>query len=101
MNDTIQPFRIAVDDADLDDLGDRVTRTRWPDESPADGRERGIRSSELRELADAWGDEYDWRGHEERLNRIPQFVTEIDGQRIHFFHARAAQGDAPALLLTH
>jgi len=100
MND-IQPFRIAVGDADLDDLRDRVTRTRWADESPADGRERGIRSSELRELAEAWRGEYDWRGHEERLNRIPQFVTEIDGQRIHFFHARAARDDAPALLLTH
>jgi pimeloyl-ACP methyl ester carboxylesterase len=101
MNDIIQPFRIAIDDADLEDLRDRVSRTRWPDESPADGRERGIRSSELRELADAWGDEYDWRAHEDRLNRIPQFMTEIDGQRIHFFHARAAQDDAPALLLTH
>ena len=100
MND-IQPFRIAIDDADLEDLRDRLARTRWSDESPADGRERGIRSSELRELVEAWAGDYDWRGHEERLNRIPQFVTEIDGQRIHFLHARCARDDAPALLLTH
>ncbi len=100
MND-IQPFRIAVEDADLDDLRDRLTRTRWSDESPSNGRERGIRSSEARELVDAWANEYDWRGHEERLNRIPQFVTEVDGQTIHFFHARSPREDASALLLTH
>ncbi|GAA1987298.1 epoxide hydrolase family protein [Microbacterium pumilum] len=100
MND-IQPFSIAVEDADLDDLRDRLARTRWSDESPADGRERGIRAAELRELADAWRSDYDWRAHEERLNRIPQFVTEIDGQRVHFLHARCDREDAPALLLTH
>ena len=100
MND-IQPFRIAIEDTDLDDLRDRLVRTRWSDESPADGRERGIRLAELRELAGSWGGDYDWREHEERVNRIPQFVTEIDGQRIHFLHARSSREDAPALLLTH
>ena len=49
MND-IQPFRIAIEDADLDDLRYRLSHTRWSDESPADGRERGIRLSEVREL---------------------------------------------------
>jgi pimeloyl-ACP methyl ester carboxylesterase len=99
--DEIQPFMIAIDDADLDDLRRRLDAARWPDESPADGRERGIRVSELRALAGRWRDGFDWRTVEARLNRIPQSVTEIDGQRIHFFHARAAHEDAPALLITH
>ncbi|MFH8253224.1 epoxide hydrolase family protein [Microbacterium sp. B2969] len=99
--DDIQPFRIEIDDAELDDLRNRIERTRWADESPAPGRERGIRSSELRALADHWGAGYDWRAHEARLNGIPQFTTDIDGQRIHFFHARSSRPDAAALLVTH
>ncbi len=100
MND-IQPFRIAIEDSELDDLRSRIERTRWANESPAPGRERGIRSSELRALADHWTGSYDWRAHEDRLNGIPQFTTEIDGQRIHFFHARSSHPDATALLVTH
>lgn len=99
--DEIHPFTIAVDDAELDDLRRRLDGVRWPDESPAGGRERGIRLSEVRALVEHWRSEFDWRAHEARLNRIPQFVTEIDGQRIHFFHARSEQEEAPVLLLTH
>ena len=62
MND-IQPFRIAIEEADLDDLRDRLARTRWSDESPADGRERGIRASEAARARGRTGrSEYDWRG---------------------------------------
>src|SRR6478735_2083312 len=100
MND-IQPFRIAIEDSELDDLRSRIERTRWADESPVPGRERGIRASELRTLADDWVGSYDWRAQEAVLNGIPQFTTQIDGQRIHFFHARSSHPDATALLVTH
>ncbi|MBW9122166.1 epoxide hydrolase [Microbacterium trichothecenolyticum] len=99
--DAITPYRIAISDEVLDDLRRRLDTTRWSDESPAEGRERGIRAGELRALADRWREGFDWRAVEARLNRIPQSITEIDGQRIHFFHARAQEEDAPVLLLTH
>lgn len=99
--DEITPYTIAIGDEELEDLRGRLDAVRWPDESPAEGRERGIRASELRVLVDRWREAFDWRAVEAQLNRIPQSITEIDGQRIHFFHARAEQDDAPALLLTH
>jgi pimeloyl-ACP methyl ester carboxylesterase len=97
----ITPFRIDVPQADLDDLRDRLARTRWPRELPGVGWERGTPVGYLRELAEYWRDEFDWRAQEARLNKFPQFTTEIDGQEIHFLHVRSPEPDALPLLISH
>jgi epoxide hydrolase len=97
----IKPFRIAVDQAQLDDLSDRLTRTRWAEGIEDAGWERGVPTGYLRELADYWATEYDWRAQEERLNGHPHFTTEIDGQNLHFVHVRSAHPEATPLLLLH
>jgi hypothetical protein len=76
----IRPFRIDVPQRDVDDLKDRLTRTRWPDEPPYAGWDRGVPFGYLKDLADHWATQYDWREHEATLNRFPQFTTTIDGQ---------------------
>jgi len=97
----IRPFRIAVPEADLTDLRDRLARTRWPDEIPGVGWDRGVPLTYLRELVEYWSTGYDWREQEARLNAFPQFTTTIDGQDIHFLHVRSPEPDAMALVLTH
>jgi epoxide hydrolase len=97
----IRPFRINIPQADLNDLNDRLARTRWPDELPGAGWSRGVPLSYLQELTAAWRDDYDWRRWEAELNRLPQFTTTIDGQRIHFLHVRSPEPDALPLLITH
>jgi pimeloyl-ACP methyl ester carboxylesterase len=97
MND-IRPYRIDVPQADLDDLTDRLTRTRWPDEWPS--KDYGIPYARVRALADRWR-AFDWRAHEGSLNQYPQFRTEIDGHDVHFLHVRSADPDALPLVLTH
>jgi len=101
MSPEIRAFRIEIAPADLDDLNDRLDRARWPRELPGDGWSRGVPAAYLRELARHWRHEYDWRAHEARLNEFPQFMTEIDGQEIHFLHVRSAEPDALPLVLTH
>ena len=98
---TIQPFTIAIPQADLDDLRARLARTRWPDELPGLGWSRGVPLSYLKELTAYWRDLYDWREHEARLNQFPQFTTEIDGQTIHFLHVRSPEPGALPLVLIH
>ncbi|MDF5758880.1 epoxide hydrolase family protein [Spongiactinospora sp. TRM90649] len=97
----MNPFRIDVPQADLDDLRERLARTRWPDELPGTGWSYGVPSGYARELADYWRTAYDWRAHEAALNEFPQFTTEIDGQNIHFLHVRSPEPDALPLILTH
>ncbi|MEU8607252.1 epoxide hydrolase [Actinoplanes sp. NPDC048791] len=97
----IEPFRIAIPDADLDELHRRLTAARWPAELPGTGWTRGIPPGHLRELADHWRTGFDWRAQEARLNAFPQFTTEIDGQRIHFLHVRSDRAGATPLLITH
>jgi pimeloyl-ACP methyl ester carboxylesterase len=97
----IQPFRIDIPQADLDDLHDRLARTRWPHEISGVGWERGIPLDYLRKLATYWSDGFDWRAQEARLNELPQFTTDIDGQRIHFLHVRSPEPDARPLVLNH
>ena len=97
----IRPFRIEIADADLDDLRERLARTRWPGELPGTGWDYGIPLEYVRELADYWRTGYDWRAHERQLNEFPQFITTIDGQRIHFLHVRSPEPDALPLGITH
>jgi epoxide hydrolase len=85
----IQPFRIDIPQADLDDLADRLARTRWPDGLPGVGWARGVPLGYLQELAAHWADGFDWRKQEAKLNELPQFVTRIDGQPIYFLHVRS------------
>jgi len=98
---TIRPFRIDISQADLDDLRDRMHRTRWPDELPGLGWTRGVPFGYLKELAAYWADGYDWRKQEARLNEFPQFTTTIDAANIHFLHVRSPEPDALPLILTH
>jgi epoxide hydrolase len=113
MTDTaIRPFRIQVPQADLDDLADRLARTRWANELPLDasgpqhgpvppGWQYGVPVGYVRDLVNHWQHHYDWRAWEARLNAYPQFTTTIDGQTVHFVHVRSPQPDATPLVLTH
>ncbi|MYS18469.1 epoxide hydrolase family protein [Streptomyces sp. SID4982] len=97
----VRPFRIAVPESELADLRDRLDRTRWPDELPGAGWDRGVPRDYLRELAHYWRHEYDWRAAEARLNEWPQFMTTIDGANVHFAHIRSPEPDATPLIITH
>ncbi|HEY7012552.1 MAG TPA: epoxide hydrolase [Streptosporangiaceae bacterium] len=97
----IRPYRINVPRADIDDLRQRLARTRWASDLPGTGWERGVPTGYLRELAAYWAGRYDWRAHEAALNAYPQFITTIDGADVHFLHVRSGQPDATPLLLLH
>jgi epoxide hydrolase len=96
----IRPFRIDVPQIEVDDLKERLARTRWPD-LPDVGWGRGVPLGYLKELVEYWRTEYDWRAHEAALNALPQFTTIIDGQDIHFLHVRSPEPDALPLVVTH
>ena len=98
---SISPFRIDIAQADLDDLADRLRRTRFAAPLPGDDWDTGVPVAYLRELVDYWRDGYDWRAQEAIMNGYPQFATEIDGQNIHFLHVRSTEPDPLPLLLTH
>ncbi|MGW6377241.1 epoxide hydrolase family protein [Rhodococcus sp. NPDC055112] len=100
MND-IRPFAIDVPQAQLDDLHERLGRTLWPNELPGVADSYGVPNDRVRALAARWLDGFDWRALEARINSYPQFVTEIDGEDIHFLHIRSSRPDATPLVLTH
>jgi pimeloyl-ACP methyl ester carboxylesterase len=97
----IRPFRIDVSDADLEDLKDRLARTRWPDQPSGEGWSYGTPLEYVREMAEYWQTSYDWRKEEARLNEFPQFTTTIDGTNVHFLHIRSPELNAMPLILTH
>jgi pimeloyl-ACP methyl ester carboxylesterase len=101
MSESIDQFHIELEDSLLEDLRHRLERTRFPDQMDGTGWEYGIPIDYLRELVEYWRDTFDWRAQEARLNAFNQFRTAIDGQSIHFIHARSAHAEAVPLLLTH
>jgi pimeloyl-ACP methyl ester carboxylesterase len=102
----VRDFRIETPQADLDDLRERLLRTRWPDPSTVEGWTQGVPLDYVQDLCAYWADGYDWRRVEARLNAYPQFVTGLDGGGddsvdVHFLHVRSPHEDALPLILTH
>jgi len=98
---TVKSFTIAIPQANLDDLRERLARTRWPDELPGVGWNYGVPLDYVKQLVAYWQTGYDWRAWEAKLNAYLQFTTEIDGQNIHFLHVRSPEPNAFPLILTH
>ncbi|MFD0679002.1 MULTISPECIES: epoxide hydrolase family protein [unclassified Paenibacillus] len=94
-DEEIRPFSIEIPQGELDDLRDRLARTRWPDELAEEGWNYGVPLDYLRKLADYW------RKHKAWLNGFPQYTLTIDGANIHFLHVRSPERDALPLILTH
>ena len=102
----MRDFRIETPQADLDDLRERLLRTRWPDPSTVEGWTQGVPLDYVQDLCAYWANGYDWRRVEAQLNAYPQFVTGLDGGGddsvdVHFLHVRSPHEDALPLILTH
>jgi pimeloyl-ACP methyl ester carboxylesterase len=98
---SIRPFRIHVPESQLIDLRRRIAATRWPDKETVVNDSQGIQLAQLESLLRYWGDGYDWRRLEAKLNALPEFVTTIDGVDIQFIHVRSREPHAMPLILTH
>jgi len=97
----IRPMKVHVTGDVLDDLRYRLAHTRWPDQIPGSGWGNGTDSAYLRELCEYWRTRFDWRAQEERFNAYEHRLTEIDGQTVHFIHARSPEPGALPLVITH
>ncbi|MDO7895907.1 epoxide hydrolase family protein [Pseudomonas citrulli] len=97
----IEPFSIDFPDSALDDLRYRLRNTRLAEPLPDQGWREGMDMDVLRGLIEHWSTAFDWRAREAELNRLPQFVAEIEGQRVHFIYQRGVGPDPMPLVLTH
>jgi pimeloyl-ACP methyl ester carboxylesterase len=98
---SIQPFKIAIPQSTLDDLHERLARTRWPDEVSGAGWDYGTNLDYLRSLVAYWQHEYDWRAQEAMLNSFSHFRTDIDGLGIHFIREHGKGPRPMPIILTH
>jgi pimeloyl-ACP methyl ester carboxylesterase len=101
MAEDIRPYRIDVAPEDLADLGDRLRRTRWPEEQPVGDWSQGVPLRYLQDLCSYWAEGYDWPARQDRLNSFPQYKTTVDGLGVHFVHVPSPNPDAMPLVLTH
>jgi microsomal epoxide hydrolase len=97
----VEPFTIAIADAQLDDLHRRLISARWPAEIEGAGWDYGTDQGFLRTVVDRWTSGYDWRRTEAELNSWGSFDTIEAGQRVHLLHVRSANANAIPLVLTH
>jgi pimeloyl-ACP methyl ester carboxylesterase len=97
----IRPFRVEMPGEAIAELRRRIAAVRWPSEELVKDRSQGVQLATIQELARYWTTDYDWRKCEARLNALPQFKTEIDGEDIHFIHVKSPHADALPLIITH
>src|ERR1700756_1845823 len=97
----LEPFSIPFSHHAVDDLRNRLVRTRWPDEIPGSNWEYGFDLRFLQEICDYWRERFDWKEQGEKLSTLHYRRYVSDGIGIHFIHER---GKAPApipIILTH
>ena len=97
----VTPFEVQVPDEVLDDLKDRLGRTRWPGEIPGAGWDYGSNLDYIKELVEYWRTGFDWRAQEAYLNSFPQFRTQVDGMGIHFYHVKGNGPNPIPIIITH
>jgi pimeloyl-ACP methyl ester carboxylesterase len=97
----VRPFHVEFPDKAIEDLRRRVAATRWPSKELVDDRSQGVQLATMQAVARYWLDEYDWHKCEEKLNALPQFMTEIDGVDTHFIHVRSQHENALPVIITH
>jgi pimeloyl-ACP methyl ester carboxylesterase len=106
-SDQVRPFHLHVPEADLEDLRERLRRTRLPEAETVTGPDgapdwsQGPPRGYVADLVEYWAEEYDWRRLERELDDHGQWLTELDGLDIHFLHVRSSRPDARPLVLTH
>jgi pimeloyl-ACP methyl ester carboxylesterase len=97
----VRPFRVDVPEKALTEMRRRISATVWPERETVPDSSQGVPLAMIQELATYWATDYDWRRCEEKLNALPQFVTEIDGLDIHFIHVRSQHDDGLPLVVNH
>jgi len=97
----IRPFKVNISEEDVTDLRNRIEKTRWPDKEIVADDSQGVQLATMKELAQYWAKDYDWRKVESRLNSLPQFMTEIDGVDVHFIHVQSKHDNALPIIITH
>lgn len=98
---TLTPFTANVPEAALDDLRERLGRTRWPEAQTVDDWSQGIPLNYVQDVCSYWADGYDWRRLEAKLNAFGQGMTTIDGLDIHYVHAPSPEPNAKPLIIIH
>src|SRR5262245_16990126 len=98
---SIRAFQFHATDDQLADLKRRILATRWPEKETVSDSSQGVPLATMRELAQYWATDYDWRKAEAKLNSYPQFVTNIDGLDIHFIHVKSKEKNALPLIINH
>lgn len=97
----VEKFRVSIPQSELDDLNDRIKRVRWPNEIKNSNWKFGTSLTYLKELADYWVKEFDWRIIEKQINSFPNFIADIDGNKVHFLHIKSKRKSAIPIIITH
>jgi pimeloyl-ACP methyl ester carboxylesterase len=96
-----QPFEVSIPEAVLDDLQERLARTRLPETGEGFRWDAGTSPAFLGRLIRHWRTGFDWRAQEAAMNRFSHFRAPIDGLEIHFIHERGRGRNPMPLVLTH
>jgi hypothetical protein len=105
MDSSIHPFKISVSDSQLSTLHRKLSVSSFPEEVDfSDDWAYGTSLSDVQRLAKYWGNGFDWRAQEVKLNELPQFTTKIEVSEfgeidMHFVHQKGEEGSIPLLFV--
>ncbi|XP_070697609.1 epoxide hydrolase 1 [Pempheris klunzingeri] len=97
-DEKIYPFKVQTSEEEIQDLHERIDRTRYADPLEDSGFHYGFNSTSLRTVVSYWRHEFDWEKQVAALNQYPHFKTKIEGLDVHFVHVRPPRRDNQRVL---
>ena len=97
----IEEFKVNIIPSEIDDLRERIKKTRWPNETKNSQWAYGTSLNYLKELTDYWEHNFDWKEIENKINSYPNFTADIDNLKVHFLHIKSKRENATPLIITH
>jgi pimeloyl-ACP methyl ester carboxylesterase len=97
----IKPFKIDIPDIELQEIYNKVKNYPWHEMPDEGGWNYGTNLDYMKEVANYWVKDFDWRKYEIEINKFSNFKTNVDNIDIHFIHEKGSGSNPTPLLLMH
>jgi len=97
----IKPFKVNIPDKTLEEIYTKVKNYPWHEMPNEGGWEYGTNLDFMREISNYWVKDFNWRKHEEEINKFSNFTTIVDDVEIHFILEKGSGSNPTPLLLMH
>ena len=97
----IKPFRLSVSKKTLNEIYKKIKNYPWKNIENINGWTHGTNYNYLKKISKFWHSKYNWKKYENEINSFSNYITNVNGVKIHFIREKSNNPKSKPLLLMH